>query len=105
MMDILQHKGYYAEVHFSSEDEVFYGKLIGISDLVTFEGASVTELKSAFTDAVDDYLETCAQLNKQPDKTYKGSFNVRVPAELHKEAALYAAVKKMSLNDFVKYAL
>lgn len=105
MTDLIQHNGYYGEVHFSVEDEVFYGKLIGINDLVTFEGASVRELKEAFREAVEDYLETCRQLNKQPDKTYKGSFNVRVSAELHKQAALYAAVKNMSLNDFVKYAL
>lgn len=105
MNDILQYKGYYADIHFSAEDEVFYGKLIGINDLVNFEADSVKGLKKAFKDAVDDYLETCRNLNKAPDKTYKGSFNVRIPSELHKEAAMFAALKKITLNDFVRYAI
>ena len=105
MNDILQYKGYYAEIHFSAEDEVFYGKLIGINDLVNFEADSVKGLKKAIKKAVEDYLETCQNLNKAPDKTYKGSFNVRIPSELHKEAALFAAIKKITLNDFVRYAI
>jgi predicted HicB family RNase H-like nuclease len=105
MTDILQYKDYYASLHFSAEDELFFGKIIGIDDLVNFEGASVKELKKAFHEAVDDYLETCNQLGKEPNKTYKGSFNVRIPTDLHKAAALFAALKNMSLNDFVKTAI
>jgi len=105
MNDILQYKDYYASIHFSSEDEVFYGKIIGINDLVSFEGTTVKELKTAFEEAVEDYLDTCQELKKQPDKTYKGSFNVRIPSELHRQAALFSAVKNMSLNDFVRYAI
>jgi predicted HicB family RNase H-like nuclease len=105
MNDILEYKGYYGTVQFSSEDEVFYGKLFGIDDLVTFEGGSVRELKKAFHEAVDDYLETCAEVGKDPDKTYKGTFNVRISTDLHKAAAVYAAVNNISLNDFVKTAI
>src|SRR6266700_3556766 len=100
MNDFLQYKGYYASAHFSAEDEVFHGKLIGINDLVNFEGASVKELVKAFHEAVDDYLETCKMLKKEPEKMYKGSFNVRIPENLHKQAALQAALRNMSLNDF-----
>ncbi|TAF43043.1 MAG: type II toxin-antitoxin system HicB family antitoxin [Sphingobacteriales bacterium] len=105
MTDILEYKGYYADLHFSAEDDVFYGKLIGINDLINFESDSVKGLKKAFKEAVDDYLETCLALKKSPDKTYKGSFNVRIPSELHKELALFAAIKNISLNDFVRYAI
>ena len=105
MNDILEYKGYYAEVHFSTEEEVFYGKLIGVSDLVNFEADTVKALKINFNEAVEDYLETCKEIGKSPDKTYKGSFNVRIPAELHRKAALFAAIKKVTLNDFVKYAI
>jgi len=105
MTDILQYKGYYGEVHFSATDEVFYGKLLGISDLVNFEGASVRDLKQAFQEAVDDYLETCCELGKEPEKAYKGSFNVRIPPELHRKAATYANLQKISLNDLVKQAI
>ena len=105
MGDILEYKGYYASVHFSAEDEVLHGKVIGINDLITFEGSSVRELKKAFRESVDDYLATCKKLKKSPDKTYKGSFNVRIPSDLHREAAIQAALKNMSLNDFVKSAI
>ncbi len=105
MNDILEYKGYYADIHFSANDEVFYGKLIGINDPISFEGDSVKDLKEAFYEAVDDYLETCKDLGKEPDKTYKGSFNVRISPELHRQAAMFAAIRKVSLNDFVKSLL
>jgi predicted HicB family RNase H-like nuclease len=105
MNDILEYNGYYASLHFSSEDEVFYGKLLGIDDLVNFEGASVKELKKAFHESVEDYLETCKELGKEPNKTYKGTFNVRITTDLHKEAANFAAIHNISLNDFVKTAI
>ena len=105
MNDILQYKDYYASVSFSAEDDVFHGKVIGINDLISFEGDSVKTLKDAFVEAVDDYLETCIQINKQPEKMYKGSFNVRIPSELHKKAAIASAIYNISLNDFVKNAI
>jgi predicted HicB family RNase H-like nuclease len=105
MSDFLTYKGYFGTVNFNSEDEVFYGKIFGISDLVNFEGSSVKELKESFEESIDDYLETCKALGKQPNKTFKGSFNVRVSMELHKRAAIIASQKQISLNDFVKKAI
>lgn len=105
MNDILEYSGYYATLHFSAVDEVFHGKVMGINDLITFEGASVKELKKAFKESVEDYLKTCKALKKDPDKTFKGSFNIRIPVELHREAAMAASLKNMSLNDFVKNAI
>ena len=105
MSDVLQYKDYLASVQFSAEDEVFYGKILGINDLVSFEGASVRELKKAFHEAVEDYIDTCRQAGKEPNKTYKGTFNVRIPTDLHKAAAVFAATNNVSLNDFVKSAI
>jgi predicted HicB family RNase H-like nuclease len=105
MSDILTYKNYFASVQFSAEDELFHGKVLAIDDLVSFEGASVKELKKAFHESVDDYLETCEQLGKEPNKTYKGSLNIRIPSDLHKEAAIFAATKNVSLNDFIKTAI
>ena len=105
MNDIIKYNEYYAVVHFSAEDEVFYGKILGINDLITFEGQSVKELKKSFKEAIDDYLETCKELDKVPEKTYKGSFNVRVSPGLHREVALAALQKNVTLNDFVKNAI
>jgi predicted HicB family RNase H-like nuclease len=105
MNDILEYKGYSANVHFSAEEDIFYGKIIGINDLVSFEGETVIELKQAFREAVDDYLETCKEIGKEPDKTYKGVFNVRIPSNLHRQAAIVAATKNITLNDLVKTAI
>ncbi|MBO9635866.1 MAG: type II toxin-antitoxin system HicB family antitoxin [Chitinophagaceae bacterium] len=102
MNELLQYKEYLASVHFNASDEVFFGKILGIDDLVSFEGSSVKELKKAFHDAVDDYIETCRQLGKEPNKTYKGSFNIRIGTELHREAAIVAAQNNISLNDLVR---
>ncbi|MCW5907813.1 MAG: type II toxin-antitoxin system HicB family antitoxin [Chitinophagales bacterium] len=105
MENYMEYKGYIGTVSFNANDEVFYGKIHGITDLVTFEGQSVKELKKAFKDAVDDYLETCSALGKEPNKTFKGTFNVRLTAELHQKAAIAALRKSLSLNDFVKKAI
>lgn len=105
MNDILEYKTYIGAVSFSAKDDIFHGKIVGINDLVNFEGATVKDLKQAFKEAVDDYLDTCKQLGKEPEKTYKGSFNVRIPSELHRQAARQAMIKDMSLNDFVRYSI
>lgn len=80
MKNYLEFKGYIGTVDFSAEDKIFYGKIQGIKDLVTFEGTSVDELSTVFEDSVNDYLETCKVLNKSPDKVFKGSFTL----EFHK---------------------
>ena len=68
MNEVLEYRSYYASVNFNAEDEVFHGKIIGINDLVTFEATTIRELKKAFHDAVDDYLETCKSIGKDPEK-------------------------------------
>ena len=105
MVNSLNYQDYTATITYSAEDEVFFGKVIGLNDLILFEGTSVAELKQAFAEAIEDYLETCKNLGKSPDKAYRGSFNVRVPASLHKRAALVASQHQVTLNDFVKTAL
>lgn len=105
MNNILEYKSYIGSVEFSSADKVFFGKVVGIKDLVTFEGESVKELENAFHEMVDDYLLTCKQLGKEPEKTYKGTFNVRLSSDLHKKAALLANRRNLSLNQFVNFAL
>lgn len=105
MTNFLKYKDYLATINFSPEDEVFYGNIFGINDVIAFEGTSVHEVKDAFHEAVDDYLATCKELNKTPEKSYKGTFNVRVPVNLHKEAVFMAAQKSITLNEFVKAAI
>ncbi len=104
-MDAMTYKGYIATVHYSDEDKVFFGKIHGINDLVTFEGDSAKSLSGEFHKAVDDYLKTCKALDKSPDKTFNGVFNIRTGKDLHRKAALLAEKYHVSLNDLVKTAL
>lgn len=105
MSNVLEFKGYVGSVCFSSEDDVFHGKLEGIRDLVTYEGTDVESLKASFHEAVEDYLETCKAEGREPQVPYKGTFNVRVAPELHRNAALFAVVKGKKLNTVVSEAL
>ncbi|HHX50042.1 MAG TPA: type II toxin-antitoxin system HicB family antitoxin [Clostridia bacterium] len=105
MKDVMFHKDYIGSVHYSTDDEVFYGKIEGIDDSVGFEGSSVEELKLAFHEAVEDYVKLCEMNGKQPQKAYKGSFNIRISPELHRKAAREAAVRGISLNQFIESAI
>jgi predicted HicB family RNase H-like nuclease len=99
------YKDYIGSVHYSTEDEVFYGELEGINDLISYEGSSVSELKAAFEEAVEDYLELCKLNGKEPEKMYKGSFNIRIRPELHKRAAQMALKEGKSLNQYIEDAI
>ena len=105
MKDAMTYKGYIGLVRYSAEDEVFHGKIDAINDLIMFEGKSVQSLKKAFHEAVDDYLETCRKMGREPNRPFKGSFNIRVPVELHRKAATKAAKLGLSLNQLVQKAL
>lgn len=105
MKDTIKYKDYLGSVRFSAEDKVFYGRIEGIDDLVTFEGSSVDELVSAFGEAVDDYITLCSQVKKPVKKSYKGSFNVRIDPELHKKAANLSSTRGISLNELVEEAI
>ena len=105
MSNTMEYKGYLGSVEFSEADGVFFGKVLGIRALLSYEGTTAKELVEDFHGAVDDYLALCAADGTQPEKAYKGSFNVRVSPELHRQAALYAQAHHLSLNGVVERAL
>lgn len=105
MNNTMEYKGYLGSVEFSEEDALFYGKVLGIRALVSYEGNNAQELIADFHDAVDDYLELCAQQGKEPERAYKGSFNVRISPELHKQAVVAAMSHNMTLNSFVESSI
>lgn len=104
-MNKLHHKGYYGSVEYSAEDDVLYGRVLNINDIVTYEGRTVEEIKVHFADAVEGYLKMCEELGQAPDKPASGKFNVRIDPSLHREAQHKAAVQGVSLNDLVAKAL
>lgn len=103
--DFLKYKGFIGSVQFSSEDELFWGKIIGIRDSVTFEGTTVAALKKDFKEAVEDYIDLCKRYNKPLQKSMNGNFNVRINPELHQIAAYAATEKGISLNKYVQDAI
>ena len=105
MKDVIKYKDHIGSVRFSSEDKVFYGKIEGIDDLVTFEGKSVDELVSSFQEAVEDYTALCETAGKPLQKSYKGSFNIRIDPGLHKRAAQLSTNLGLSLNQLVEEAI
>lgn len=105
MKDIIHYKGYYGSVHYSDEDQVFFGKIEYIRSLVNYEGTTVENLRRAFKEAVDDYLKLCQNEGIEPDQSFRGSFNVRTGCDLHRKAALYAKEKGLNLNKVVTEAL
>ncbi len=103
MKNTIEYKGYVGSVEFSAKDAVFFGKVLGIRSLISYEGTNAQELMEDFHNAVDDYLELCRQSDSKPETPYKGSFNVRFKnPETHRRAALYAVNHNMSLNSFVE---
>lgn len=105
MESTMEYKGYFGTVEYSEADNILFGSVIGIDSLISYEGRSVDELKSDFEGAVDDYLELCAERGIEPEKNYKGSFNVRISPELHRSLALYSASHNQSLNTSVTAAI
>lgn len=105
MSQMMEYKGYHASADLSVEDGLFVGKVFGTRDSLNFHGTTVGELEQSFHDCIDDYLAMCKFLGCEPDKEYKGAFNVRVTPELHRESALAAEEQGISLNQFVSNAL
>lgn len=104
-MELLKYQGYTGSVEVSVEDDCLHGKILFIADLVTYEAQSLSGLKREFHEAVDDYIETCKEIGKAPNKPMSGTFNVRVGTELHKKAALIAVQEGINLNSLVKKAI
>lgn len=100
--NVMTYQDYFCTICYSTDDEVFFGRIEGIQDSITFEGTSVKELKESFIEAVEDYLEMCKNLGKEPQKPYKGSFNIRINPELHKQLAIKAIKENTTLNNLVE---
>lgn len=104
-MKTMKYRGYAARIEYSEEDGCFVGHIAGIRDIVGFHGESVAELRSAFEEAVDDYLETCAKLGKEPQKSYSGRLMLRIPPAIHAAVATAAETSGKSINQLVSEIL
>jgi predicted HicB family RNase H-like nuclease len=98
---MMEYKGYVGRVEYDDEAEIFDGEIINTRDVITFQGASVAELKKAFRDSVEDYLAFCAERGEEPEKPFSGQFVTRVSPELHRRIHLAATLSGKSLNAWV----
>ena len=105
MTDYFEYKDYLGSAEVDIDGSVLVGKLLFIRDTITYSASTPKALEKAFREAVDEYLETCAALGDEPDKPCKGTFNVRIGPELHREVAVTARSKNLGLNEFVRQAL
>ncbi len=101
MKPAFEYKGYLGSAEVNIVDNVVHGKLLFITDIVTYISDDIKKLKSAFEEAVDDYIQTCAELGDEPNIPFKGTFNVRVGPDRHKKAALASTQQNKSLNDWI----
>ncbi len=104
-MKTMTYKSYAARIEYSDEDACFVGHIAGISDIIGFHGDNVEELRQAFHEAVDDYLEACERFGKKPQKAYSGNLMLRIPPEIHAAIATAADVSGKSINQWAAEAL
>ncbi len=98
---MMKYKGYLAQVEFDSEANIFHGEVINIRDVITFQGKSVDELRQAFEDSVEDYLEFCAERGEEPEHPFSGRFTVRLSPEQHRQVILAATKAGKDIDSWV----
>ncbi|HSX20601.1 MAG TPA: type II toxin-antitoxin system HicB family antitoxin [Gammaproteobacteria bacterium] len=98
---MLIHKGYIGHVTFDDEAEIFHGEVLNTRDVITFQGESVAELKQAFIDSIEEYLNFCKKIGEEPDKPFSGKFNVRLDPQIHRDAVIAARKSGVSLNSWI----
>jgi len=106
MKNILQHKGYTGNVQFDQDDMLFYGRVIGMRKaIIAYEGKTVDDLVKDFQAGVDDYLDMCVEEGKEPEKPFKGTFNIRLDPDLHERLVKGALSEGVTLNAYIKDVL
>jgi predicted HicB family RNase H-like nuclease len=105
MSSTMRYKGYAARIDFSVEDDCLVGHIAGIQDVVGFHAESVSELKQAFQESVDDYIQACEAINKIPQKPYSGKLMLRIPPEIHAAIATAAQLSGKSINQWATETL
>lgn len=104
-MKAMTYKGYSAKVEFDPDDALFFGRIAGIRDLIGFHADNVADLIAAFHEAVDDYVETCKKLGKEPQKAHSGNLMLRIDPAVHSKAAMAAELSGKSLNQWSEEVL
>jgi len=102
---MMKYKTYIGRVEYDDEAKIFHGEVVGLKDIITFQGTSVEELEQSFKDSIDDYLVFCKARGEKPEKPFSGTFNVRLSPDLHAKLVLNAHMMGVSLNNYIKHTL
>jgi predicted HicB family RNase H-like nuclease len=102
---MMEYKGYIGHVEYDDDAEIFHGEVINTRDVITFQGKTVEEIKQAFRDSVEDYLEYCVKLGQPPEKPFTGKFMLRIPPDLHRKIYVAAKQSGESINAWIKEQL
>jgi len=105
MNNMLEYNGFLGSVEYSSVDEVFFGRILGIGDRITFEGDNAASLKQDFIDSVEDYLESCIEIGKEAEKSYSGNLDIQIEPDLHRKLVGLSSSRNQSLSTTIKEAL
>lgn len=97
----MNYKGYVGRIIYDDEAKLFHGEVVGLKDVITFQGTSVKELSKAFKDSIDDYLTWCKKRGEKPEKTFSGNLRIRIEPDLHAKLAQEASLHNVSLNKFI----
>jgi predicted HicB family RNase H-like nuclease len=98
---MMKYKGYLGEVTYDEAARIFHGEVLGLKDVITFQGTTVTELEKAFKDSVDDYLDWCKERGEEPEKSFSGNLRLRISPDLHAKLAQAAIIQGISLNSLI----
>ena len=101
----MKYKGYFGTVTFDEEADIFHGEVVNTRDVITFQGRSVDEIRTAFKDSVNEYLKFCEELGEEPEKPYSGRIALRIPGDLHRTASSAAHAEGKSLNAWLTEAV
>ena len=105
MSDVLRYRNYVGSAEVDVESNICFGRLLFIRDVVAYSADTPSQLRAEFEAVVDEYLKTCEELGRTPETTCSGSFNVRIPPEMHMAVALEARRCGITLNALVKDAI
>lgn len=98
---MMKYKDYIAVVEYDDENEVFSGRVVGIKDIISFHGKSVSELKKEFRFSIDDYFKMCKELGREPNRPMPNRFSLRLPPDLFARVNMAAQSEQKSINQFI----
>ncbi len=98
---MMKYKGYLGKVTYDADAKIFHGEVLGLKDVINFQGTTVVELEKAFKDSIEDYVAWCKERGEAPEKTFSGNIRIRISPDLHAKLAQAAVIQGISLNSLI----